>query len=395
MAVMTLAAPARADDATDLFRNGHFFGELRYRYQSTRQDGFANEAQANTLRADLGFETGLYKDFTARLDFQTVQHIGAEDFNDLENHQAAYPIVADPVKGRFREAWVMWTGLPDTRLKAGRQEITLDNQRFVGNLDFRQNDQTFDAGTALWSPLDNFDLQYSDISNVNRPAGPGYSGHTHLLHAAYAPAEWLRVAGYGYFIDIRQAPALSSQTYGLQASGAKALTKDLEFDYLAEYARQSDYAGNPDNYLLHYWHLRPSLLWKNVTAQLGYESLGGNGTDAVQTPLGDLHEFNGWADMFQTTPPDGLHDRYVRFSYRLDGPVWLKDTSLDAIYHDYTADRTSARYGCEWDFQAQRHFTADSWLTKDWTLSAQFATYRADMLFRDADKLWLSVDTRF
>ena len=37
----------------------------------------------------------------------------------------------------------------------------------------------------------------------------------------------------------------------------------------------------------------------------------------LQTPLATLHAFNGWADMFLTTPANGLQDLYFRASYTL------------------------------------------------------------------------------
>lgn len=390
-----VVTPARADDPLTLFRNGHFFGALRYRYEQVQQDGFSQSAQANTLRADLGFETGLWHDFTARVDYQAVRQIGEDDFNDTENGNVAFPIIADPDRGQFREAWVMWTGLPGAAIKGGRQEIILDNQRFIGNADFRDNDLTFDAGTASWSPVDDLSFQYSYVWNVNRVAKADVDGNTHLLHATYDYADWLHLAAYGYLIDVNQIPAQSSQTYGVQATGAKPLNNNIEIDYLAEYARQSDYTDNPDDYNLRYWHLTPSLLWKNVTLQAGYESLGGNGTDAVQTPLATLHSFNGWADLFLTTPANGLDDRYGRLGYKIPGSNWFGGTRLDAVYHDFKAERTSTHYGNEWDFRALRSFETKDFLTKEWTVSAQYSTYKADALFADTDKFWLTIGTAF
>lgn len=395
LAALAAISPARADGLEDAFRNGHFFGELRYRYENDKNNGNPNTAQANTVRADLGFETGLWEDFTAQADFQAVRHSGADDFNDTQNGNIAFPVIPDPDRSQFREGWLMWTGLPDTEVKGGRQEIKLDNQRFVGNGDFRQSDVSFDAGTAIWSPISGLDLQYAYIWNINRVAQADWHGGTHLLHAAYEYADWLRVAGYGYLIDIDQSGNLSSQTWGAQATGSKAFDNDIEFDYLAEYARQSDYAGNPGRYGLNYWHVTPSLVWRDVTLQAGLESLGGNGTDAVQTPLGTLHWFNGWADQFIPTPPDGLDDRYGRAGYRVPGDGWLGGTRLDAIYHDFRAERTSAHYGTEWDFSARRSFETKDFLTKEWTVEAEYAAYRADTFSDNWNKFWLTIGTKF
>jgi hypothetical protein len=395
-AMLAAAAPARADAPEDLFRNGHFFGELRYRYESVDKDGFARNAQAHTVRADLGFETGLYRDFTALADFQAVRHIGDDDFDSTENGNTSFPIIADPDKSQFRQAWIMWTGLPDTAVRGGRQEIIYDNQRFVGNVDFRQNDQTFDAGTIAWSPLSGLTLDYAYVWNINRISGADYTGRTQLLHGAYEYADWLRLAAYGYFIDLNQKPTQSSRTFGGQARGEKAITDDLEFDYLVEYAEQRDYTANPDRFNLRYFHATPTAIWKDITLQAGFESLEGDGTDAFQTPLATLHAFNGWADLFLTTPVDGLEDRYVRATYKISGlGNWVDGLAFDAVYHDFNAENTSADYGTEWDFQIRKSFQTKQFLTKEWNLAAKYAAYDADTFGADTNKFWLTVGTRF
>ncbi|MEZ0223668.1 MAG: alginate export family protein [Alphaproteobacteria bacterium] len=379
----------------DLFRNGHFFGELRYRYEHVDKDGFAMDARANTLRADLGFETGLWMDFTALVDFQTVQHIGDDDFDDTENGNTSFPIIADPDRHQFRQAWIMWTGIDGVAVRGGRQEITYDNQRFVGNVDFRQNDLTFDAAAVSWSPVSDLTFDYAYIWNINRISGPDYTGHTHLLHGAYEYADWLRLAAYGYAVDLNQKPLQSSRTFGGQARGEKAVTDDLELGYLIEYASQSDYTDNPDNFDLRYFHVTPSVFWKDFTLQAGFESFEGNGTDAFQTPLATLHAFNGWADLFLTTPAEGLEDRYGRFTYRVSGLGWIDGLAFDVLYHDFDAENTSADYGTEWDFQIRKSFETRDFLTKEWNLSAKYAAYEADTFGADTNKFWLTVGTKF
>jgi hypothetical protein len=54
----------------------------------------------------------------------------------------------------------------------GRQAINLDNQRWVGSVDWRQNDQTLDAVRAAVSPSRNTRLEYVHSWRVNRIVGP-------------------------------------------------------------------------------------------------------------------------------------------------------------------------------------------------------------------------------
>ena len=47
----------------------------------------------------------------------------------------------------------------------------------------------------------------------------------------------------------------------------------------------------------------------------GYEVLGaddGAALTSFQTPLATLHKFQGWADKFLTTPPNGIREGAVR-----------------------------------------------------------------------------------
>jgi hypothetical protein len=406
-AIASYSGVAHADSFEDLVRNGKIFGEVRYRYENVEQDGLPRTSTANTLRTNLGFETGSYKGFKVLVEAQTVKHMGDDDYNDTTNGKATYPIIADPENAEFNQAWIMWSGLPKTSFKLGRQAINLDNQRFIGTVGWRQNDQTYDAATITLNPLDKAVLSYSYVWNINRIFGehnaiPDFTGDSHLLHGEYTITEWLKVAGYGYFLDISQGPApfaafaLSSRTYGAQLTGKISLNANWKLQYLGEYASQTDYKSSPLNYQETYWHVAPAISWKNLTVQAGFESLGGNGTNAFQTPLATLHAFNGWADKFLTTPANGLEDFYGRVSYIVDGlHPWLNGTTLDAVYHDFRSERTSMDYGSEWDLQASKSFKTEGFVLKDLTLTVKYADYNSDGMATDTNKFWLMAGTKF
>lgn len=393
--------PVMAESPEDLFRNGKFFGELRYRYENVEQDGLARTATAQTLRANLGFETGSFYNFKALIEGQSVQHLNDDHFNDTTNGLGTYPVVADPENNEFNQAWIMWSGIPKTDLKLGRQNIMFDNQRFVGNVGWRQNDQTYDAATVTAKPVDKLVINYNYVWNVNRIFGeysaiPDYSGDTHLLHLEYTFFDWLKAAAYGYFLDLEEANNLSSNTEGLQLTGKRDINSDWKFQYLAEYARQSDARDNPNNYSASYFHVTPSVMWKGVTLQTGFEVLGGDGVNAFQTPLATLHAHNGWADKFLTTPANGLEDIYARIGYKLEGIHQSVDgTMLDAVYHDYSSEEGSDDYGHEWNFQVSKTFKTEGFVTKDITLTAKYADYNADTFATDTEKFWLMAGVKF
>lgn len=396
-------SPAQAQDSRDIITKGTFYGDIRYRYETVDQDGFTQDAHASTLRSRLGFKTGLYRDFQGNIEFDVVGNIGADDYNDSINGLTQYPLIADPATEALNQLWISWAGLPDTNIKLGRQTINIDNQRFVGTVGWRQNDQTFDALTIENKSFKDVTLQYHYVDTVNRifghdhPLGD-YEGTTHLAHAAYGFKPWLNIAGYGYWMDFDLAPASSSRTFGVRLTGEQPLNESWKFTYEAEAATQSDHGNNTASYDEAYYHLSPALKYGGLTLGLGYESLGGDGTSAFQTPLATLHAFNGWADKFLTTPANGLEDAYAKVSYKVSGVhPWVDTTVLDAVYHDFNAEDTSSDYGTEWNLQISRTFKTEekTYPFKEWTVAVKYADYDADDLFTDTQKVWFTIGTKF
>src|SRR3569832_1333860 len=81
----------------------------------------------------------------------------------------------------------------------------------------------------------------------------------------------------------------------------------------------------------------------------GLEVFQGNGTTAVQTPLANLHPFNGWAESFLTNPLNGLRDGYFKASYTLSPVSFFNRVTAQLAYHDFTAEHVNTDYGREWD----------------------------------------------
>ena len=357
-------ATTSSDDPEIFIKDGKFFGEVRYRYEHVEQDGFANDADAHTVRTNLGFKTGIYRDFQALIEAQIVQSFGDEDFNSTTNSNTAFPIVADPDVTEINELWLSWSGLPQTTIKAGRQKINIDNQRFVGTVGWRQNDQTFDAVQITNSSIENLNLLYSYVGNVNRIQGDDNAlgdldSDVHLANASYQFADWLKLTGYGYWLDFDEVPGLSSMTYGLRATGSVPINDDWTFFYEAEGAIQEDNGNNTANYDEEYYHIAPGIKGHGFTLKAGYEELGGDGTNAFQTPLATLHKFNGWADAFLNTPDVGLEDIYVSASYKVSGTDSFFDgTKFTAVYHDFDShDGGTGDLGDEIDLSIGRSFT--------------------------------------
>jgi hypothetical protein len=275
-------------------------------------------------------------------------------------------------------------------LTFGRQRIIHDDQRFVGNVGWRQNEQTFDALRAQWgSPKIKTDLTYA--SQVNRVFGPDspqgtWEGDVVLANFAYT----LRVGTlslFDYYLDIDGVATASTNTVGMKLVGSKPVGK-LTATYALAYAQQGEAGLNLADVDTDYELLEGGLTFAKVGLGLGYEVLGSDGTVGFATPLATLHAFQGWADKFLATPAAGIEDSYVRLNFPFGKRGRFTSVAAVAVFHDYDADFGSAHFGEELDLQLVAR-------TERMTLTAKYADYRADELFTDTEKMWLSVDYAF
>lgn len=368
---------------------GGWNAQLRYRHEYVSDDAFAAAARADTLRLRLGYAWAWAGGFEAGADLEAIAADGG--FNSTANGRGQYPVVADPAAVELNQAWLRWRGARGAAT-VGRQRILLDNQRFVGNVGWRQNEQTYDAVAAEFTPREGVTLRYAWLDRVHRvfsdealdPLARERDLDAHLANASWQGAAGTLVA-YGYWLEDQDLATASTRTLGLRYSGQRALDA-ATLGWTLEYARQRDHAGNPLRVDADYLLFEPSLSARGLSWKLGLERLGGDGRRAFQTPLATLHAFNGWADKFLVTPADGLEDRYASVSGkfgrgRLDGKLgWT------LAFHDFRADRRGADYGREWN--ASLSFP----LPGGFAGLVKLADYRSEGFARDTRKLWLQVE---
>jgi hypothetical protein len=270
----------------------------------------------------------------------------------------------------------------------------LDDHRFVGNVGWRQNEQTFDSLRVVNKSLPNttFDLAY--VSQVNRVFGKEsvqgrYEGDTVLANVSYQ-LPMGKLTGFGYWLDfdpIAAAPAAvadSSETFGLRFAGEKPL-QEMKIAYIASYATQREYADNPLAFDLDYYLAELTGAYRQYSIGVGLEVLEGDSVKGFTTPLATLHRFQGWADKFLTTPGDGIDDRYVNAGVTFKGVGPLATLSALASYHVYEAERTSTDYGTELNAQIEAKWRRFTGLVK-------YADYEADELLTDTAKLWVQLE---
>ena len=370
--------------------------EARLRYEHVDQDGLTQQADALTVRARAGL-TATSGALSATLVGQGTLAVIDRYFDGFDN-AATKPLVADPQNVALYIAQLQYRTRTLT-LTGGRQKIALDDERFVGNVAFRDNGQTFDAVRAELTPAKGLKLDVSyawSVRTIWGVQGKGarqqaVSGDNILANLSYAtPLGTL--SGFAYLVDqdeaAVQAYRLSSQTYGVRLAGRQPLSKFAKLAYQLSYARQSDYHRNPNDYAADYWLADATLDLHGWKLNAGYEVLGashGAALTSFQTPLGTNFKFQGWADKFLTTPANGMRDLYVGTGYGWKQVGPLSGVALAATWHRFESDRLDQHYGNEWDLIASAKLRRTA-------LSVRYAHYDARAMATDTEKLWLQAD---
>ncbi|HEX4848064.1 MAG TPA: alginate export family protein [Novosphingobium sp.] len=369
--------------------------DLRYRLELVDQDGLAEQAAASTLRVKAGIKTAEWHSFSAVVEGEAIVVLGETSYNDTVNGKTAYPVVADPSDVLLNQAYLRWRPMAELEMVGGRQAVNFDNQRWIGSVGWRQNDQTLDTVRVTARPVKGASVDYFYAWRVNRVFGPdspqGIWRDTkiHGVRAAYTIKNVGTLSAYGYWLDVPSSPASSNRTLGVRMAGELPVGGKASILYSAEYARQHDYGSNPQSFGLDYWLFEPGVKAGPVTLKAGYERLEGNGTVGLQTPLATLHAFNGWADKFLTTPASGLRDVYLDAGYKVPGKGPLAGLVLRAAWHDYGSTTGGIPYGQEWNALASYP------LGKRFTLTAKLAHYDADAFASDTTKLWFQIEAKF
>ena len=385
---LSVEEPIPQSSLITALNNGELDLSFRYRYENIDQQGIPNQAHASTLRSRFRYTSGAYHRFKLGLEVDNVSLLGGDNHNDFTNGVTGHPVVADPQGTDLNQAWVSYTGFKDTSAKYGRQRINLDNQRFIGGVAWRQNEQTYDGLTLINNTVEDLTVVYAYINNVNLIFGPDDGGKpadldakSHMLNGSYKGLPIGALSAYSYWLDFKDSPAASTRTAGLRLTGSHRLN-GLTYNYSADYAQQSDYAENGTDFDADYVSVQAGVASSTVNGKIGFESLEGNSTFAGQffrTPLATLHRFNGWADQFLNTPAAGLEDRYIQAGGKIHG------IGLTAVYHQFDAQDGSADYGSEFDLSAVKKVCDHT------QVLLKYANYNASDFGSDIQKIWLQV----
>lgn len=398
LSLLSLSSATMAEDAFfEALTGGKVSFSERVRYEGVSQDNGKKDADAITARTTLGYETGAFHGFRAFAEFEDVTNLGSSDYNSKTNGETAYSVIADPSGTEVNQAYLGYNNF-DTDFKLGRQEITYRKapfHRFIGNVLWRQNHQSFDAFTLSNNSVDNLSINYAYIDQVNTIFGEDFINDgqvemsTHLINLQYTGLSFAKLEGYAYLLDYDDAQTASNQTYGGRLSGGQGVSDSVKLIYTAEMANQSDYQdGVMDDQ--NYYLAEVGAKYKGWLAKASYELQEGDGTYSFKTPLGTNHAYQGWADMFLATPKEGLQDMYFTVVGKVFG------AKVVGVYHDFETDKGGLDAGSEIDLLIQKTFK------EHYTLGLKYADYSAGSEYTavnaksvDTDKVWVYGQIKF
>ncbi|UAW99614.1 alginate export family protein [Halopseudomonas nanhaiensis] len=357
--------------------------DLRYRYEWYDME---ETSRASTIRLGLKARALVGEHWSGFAELEAVEQVFADDYNVPtipSQNRPGYPVIADPRGTEINQAFVQYAN-PDRalQLRLGRQEIMLNNGRFISTAGLRQNHQSFDAFTLAVAPLDGLKIEYGYLDRVRRVLGRRASNgqadmDSHFYNVGYAVDDVGVLKTYGVLLDYDDEPTNSVDTYGLSFEGRAPIDRWHLLSTL-EYAVQRDVGANPNQVEADYRVLELGAEVSDIAYRLGYNQLSGESpTDKFITPLS--HTFNSLTELFLVNPSlgdsHGLEVYSASIAGRMPGTEAL--TFMGTLY-DYQADTGTAQYGQGMDLMLEYRGLSKT------IISWRYGKYWADELYSDA-----------
>ena len=351
-----LSVSASAADGINILDGLKLKGEIRPRYEyADVKDNDVDAGQAFTARTKLVASSDKLfgvENLSANIGLISVNNFGWNEYdskyNDANDNpiynpgKGKYDVIKDPQYAMISNADINYK-INKTLLHAGRSQVNLDNQRFIGTVGWRQLERSYDTVFVADNSVENLNLLAAWVYGLQGVgAGPTTNTNSILLHASYEFTPELKVTAYDYMI------ANTDDTIGLALTGKAEVGAKLS--YRAEYAMQRDntmkYGSNAPSKKVNssYYNFDIAADISGIIVGANYEFFSGD--DAIDDEetknfvphLGTNHKFNGWADMFFVTPngspTGGLIDMNGKIGYVAKG-----FGKVLAVYHQFTADK--------------------------------------------------------
>jgi len=353
-----------SEDGVNIFNDIKVKGEIRPRYEYANVDkATSTSANAFTSRLHLTVTSGLLsvEGLSATVGVQSVNNFGYTNYNlpgsnaNTDSDGLPYDVINDPNVAMLSEASLDYT-TGGTTLHAGRSQVNLDNQRFIGTVGWRQLERSYDTVYAANNSIEGLSLLGAYVYGFAGVGGVTTTeSNSVLLNVKYKVADALVITAYDYMLNspTKTGPYAGNDTIGLSLTGKVDL--GAKITYRAEYAIQNDATmdfrktdATADNFKAdaNYFNLDLAANFSGFIAGLNYEHFSGSesaGTTTFNPALGTNHKFNGWADIFfvgNAGPDGGLNDANLRLGYKTKG-----FGKLLAVYHNFQADEDMAIVG--------------------------------------------------
>ncbi|MBT8037155.1 MAG: alginate export family protein [Verrucomicrobiae bacterium] len=341
------------DASRSILDSIHLFGTARLRYEFADIDGY-DDANVGSLRARFGIKTDSISGFKFLAEGETTVILTDKDkytpFPGFTNNGRA--VIADPDNLELNRLQLSYEiDAIDTTITVGRQYINFADQRFIGAVGWRQNDQTFDAVVVENNTIDHLKFTYAYVDQVNRIFGDQtpaqgldyWSGESHLIHTEYTGIDDHTVRAFAYLLEFDNSSANSTDTYGLELQGEKG-----SLNYLLTAAVQNDAGNNMADYQEYYYRGQIGVKQDVCHYGAGFEVMTSDGSNSFRMPLGTNHKFNGFADAYLTTPAAGLVDYFA----------WVGTKALGFNHtltvHNFSTESGGTELGWEVDYVATR-----------------------------------------
>lgn len=368
----------------------------RYEYGDTEN---LDSSNAITVRERLGLKTQAWNGFSALIEGEFSQAV-VDDYNggagpDADPFNPTNTLIGDPETNELNQGYLQYEGF-DTTVKVGRQRIIYDNAAFIGNVGWRQNEQTYDGFSITNKSITGLTLNAAYIGQVNRiygsdadsPIGflPGFTNvqdvdaSVYLFNASYTGIKGVTLGSYAYIMNFNDISAWDNNTLGISAKGSLG-----GIDLYGEVAYQ-DKAGTLVEDTAEYAHVTASKTFYKQTLTLGWENLGAG----FKTPLATVHAFNGFADVTDPARISGAHNGLTNLYVSHTIPFFFGMKWTNTL-HAFGDNQISTGYGWEYDSVFSKKFD------DNFTALAKFAQFESegDVYVKNPINTGLPDTTRF
>lgn len=366
-------------------------GGIRIRYETAESASAARQSDALTMRTSVGATWEPARRWSLSAEVETVTLLTGR-YDDGEGPPEARPVIPDPEFVGLNQLHVDLRPTDGSSVRVGRQLISHADERFVGSIGFRQNDQSFDAA-RLEMQIGSAFADISYVGAIQRPLGlrggdERLEGDAVLAKIDF-PTPIGTVSGFSYHLDFadgRGNPALQgsrSHIHGLRIAGQRGPSA-LSASWELAAARQHDIPTGSEST---YHQAQFALKRHGASVDIRFEELG-DGVAPFATPLGTNRAFQGHADVFLATPTEGIRDRSVGVRTAARDVGVFKRVRLAGRYHVFDPAGAGQRYGDELDFIASATLL-------NARVSLERAAYHADGFDGDVTRWWATFSRSF